>query len=96
MKVDCPYCQSSAVCESTDDIADQLIEQISNPAVVDRAVSKLCQSMGLHPLLKVVLSVTLVIAIEHITFNQRALPLAQTPYRCEDCQQLFMVFTPFI
>lgn len=96
MKINCPYCHSYAVCESTDTKANELIDDLSSPAVVSHAVSKLCQSMIVHPLIKLVLSMTLVIAIEHVTSNRGVLPVTQTPYRCEDCNKVFTVFYPFV
>lgn len=96
MNVDCPYCQASSVCESTNNAAEQAVDQLSNLAALDRTVSELCQSLGLHPLIKLVLSMTLVIAIEHVTSNRGELPVAQKPYRCEGCNKVFTVFYPFV
>ena len=96
MKVDCPYCHASSVCESTHNAAEQAVDQLSNVAVLEGAVHELCQSLSLHPLIKVFLRVTLVVATSYIKFNNESLPLAQKPYRCEDCNKVFTVFYPFV
>ena len=96
MKVDCPYCHASSVCESTDNAAEQAVEQLLSSAVLNRAVRELCQSLDVHPLIKVVLGMTLIVAVEHVTSNRGALPVAQKPYRCEDCNKVFTVFYPFV
>ena len=96
MKVDCPYCHASSVCESTHNAAEQAVDQLSNIAVLEGAVHELCQSLSLHPLIKVCLGVTLVVATSDIKFNNESLPLAQKPYRCEDCNKVFTVFYPFV
>ena len=96
MKVDCPYCHASSVCESTDNAAEQAVDQLSNIAVLEGAVHELCQSLSLHPLIKVFLRVTLVVATSYIKFNNESLHLAQKPYHCEDCNKFFTVFYPFV
>ena len=96
MNVDCPYCQSSSVCKSNNNADQQLVDQQLISAALDRAVHELCQSLSLHPLIKVFLRVTHVVATSYIKFNNESLPLAQKPYRCEDCNKDFTVFYPFV
>lgn len=82
MNVNCPYCHASSVCESI--------------AVPEHDACELCQSIGLHPLIKVVLSMTLIVAVQYLKSNHGSLPFAQMPYRCEDCNKAFTVFYPFV
>ena len=92
MKVDCPYCHASSVCESTNNAADQL----SNLNVLDRDVRELCQSLEVHPFIKVVMGMTLIFAVQYLKSNRRSLSLTQKSYRCEGCNKVFTVFYPFV
>jgi len=96
MNVDCPYCQASSICKLSDNAEQQAVAQLSDPAVLERAVHELCQSLSLYPLIKVVMGMTLVIAVQYLKSNHGSLPLVQKPYRCGDCNQVFTVFYPFV
>lgn len=96
MNVDCPYCHASSVCESTDNTVEQAVDQVDISTVIENAARELFQSIGLHPLIKVVLSMTLIVAVQYLKSNHGSLPFAQMPYRCEDCNRVFTVFYPFV
>lgn len=96
MNVDCPYCQSSAVCASTDIEANKLIDELSSSAVLKRAVRDLYQSLGLHPIIKAMIGMTLIVVVQYLKSNHGSLPLTQKPYRCEDSNRVFTVFYPFV
>jgi hypothetical protein len=96
MNVDCPYCHASSVCESVGNADQQAVDQLSNLAVLNRAVHELCQSLGVHPLIKAMIGMTLIVAVQYLKSNHGSLPLTQKPYRCEDCNKIFTVFYPFV
>ena len=98
MKVDCPYCHASSVCESTDNTDQQAVDQRLSFAIAipEHDVCKLCQSLSLHPLIKVVLSMTLIVAVQYLKSNRGSLLLTQKPYRCEGCNKVFTALYPFV
>ncbi len=96
MNVDCPYCQSSAVYKLTDNADQKAVDQLSNLAVLERSVHELCQSLGLHPLVKAMIGMTLIVAVQYLESNHGSLLLTQKPYRCEDCNKVFTVFYPSV
>ena len=98
MNVDCPYCHASSVCESTDNADQQAVDQRLSSAIAipEHDVCKLCQSLSLHPLIKVMLGMTLIVAVQYLKSNHRSLPLSQQSYRCEGCNKVFTVFYPFV
>jgi len=93
MNVDCPYCHASSTCKSGD---QQTVDQRSSSAVPEHDACGLYQSQSLHSLIKVVLSMTLIVAVQYLKSNHGSLPFAKMPYRCEDCNQVFTVFYPFV
>ncbi|WP_201501536.1 hypothetical protein [Psychrobacter cibarius] len=103
MKVDCPYCHASSVCESTDNTDQQAVDQRLSFAIAipEHDVCKLCQSLSLHllslhPLIKVVLSMTLIVAVQYLKSNRGSLLLTQKAYRCEGCNKVFTALYPFV
>lgn len=85
MNVDCPYCHASSVCKLSDNTDQQAVDQLSNLAALEHDACDLCQSLGVHPLIKVVLSMTLIVAVQYLKSSRGSLPFAQKPYRCGDC-----------
>lgn len=96
MNVDCPYCHASSVCETSDNTAQQLVEPLLNPAALEHAISNLSKLITVHPLIKVILSMTLIVAVQYLKSNRRSLSLTQKSYRCEGCNKVFTVFYPFV
>lgn len=95
MNVDCPYCHASSVCKLSDNDAEQAVDQQLSSTVLERSVYDLYQSLGLHPLIKVVMGMTLIVTVQYLKSNRGSLLLTQKPYRCEDCNRVFTVFYPF-
>lgn len=93
MNVDCPYCHASSVCDSTD---QQAVDQPLSSTVLEHDACELCQSLSLHPLIKLLLSMTLIVAVQYLKSNRGSLLLTQKSYRCENCNQVFTVFYPFV
>ncbi|MCC3309171.1 hypothetical protein [Psychrobacter sanguinis] len=96
MKVVCPYCHASSVCKLSDAAAEQAVDQQLSSAVLKGAARELCQSLEVHPLIKVVMGMTLIVTFQYLKSNYGSLPLVQQPYRCENCNQVFTVFYPFV
>lgn len=96
MNVACPYCHVSSVCESTDNAAKQAVDHQLSSAVLEHDACELCQLLSLHPLVKAMIGMTLIVAVQYLKSNHKSPPLVQQPYRCENCNQVFTVFYPFV